>query len=142
MALHNVSYLIPTRVSTKKKTWLPTIVDSKDAFLKLVANGLKGIEKQLKIRKVRCEEKGMEEHLLILESTMNEYFMGVGATIYECPSFIDALDAAFKFFVVFKINFPPDCSKIWHFLNQIFYKIDLPQKPSANIISALNSFKL
>lgn len=92
-------------------------------------------------RSIICKQKGIEEHPVVFESKNEvKYFVGVGNTIYECTSFIDAVDAAFKIFVTFKIPFPPECEKVWLFLNEIFYKIQLQQKPNATIMSNLSSY--
>lgn len=144
MALHHLSYMVPSRVVVKNNAWTPTVPDSKNAFFKIVKNE-DLIAAEMKRRSIVCKEKEIKDHPMVFESKIaNEvkYFVGVGNFIYECTSFIDAVDAAFKIFVTFKIPFPPECAMIWLFLNEIFYKINLQQKPSAKLIFTLNSFQL
>lgn len=142
MAFHNLSYLQPSNTTTKKKRWTPTIQDSKDSFL-ITTTRSELFSKELKKRKVVLELKGIPDHPIILESsTAKEYFVGVGDTIYKCDSVVDAVDVAFKFFVVFKIPFPPECEMVWLFLNQFFYKIELKQQPNTKLISMYNSYNV
>lgn len=143
-ALHHLNYIMPSRVVVKNKAWTPTVADSKNAFFNMVKNEHSIIAK-MNSRKIACNEKKIQEHPMIFEFEVSknvEYRVGLGDATYECESFIDAVEAAFKCFVTFKIPFPPECANLWHFLNQIFYKIDLHQKPSAKMISILNSYKL
>lgn len=144
MAFHNLSYLLPSKVSTKKKTWTPSIPDSTDAFVQIVKNS-NSMVARMKAQKSISDEYGIAYHPTILEvqnSKTNDYFVGICETIYDSTSFIAAVDGAFKLFVMLNIPFPPQCSKFWLFLNQIFYKLDLPQKPNYKMVSVLNSFTL
>lgn len=155
MSLHHVSSLIPKQVTTTKKTWTPSIVCSEEAFLVIVENEAEMIA-ELKKRNNFCATRGILHHPLMFEckkaksskggdggdgSEERKYFIGLGDTIYACESLIEALDASFKLFVMFKIPFPPECKRIWIFLNEIFYKINLQEKPNYKIISSLNSYK-
>lgn len=152
MALHHVSCLIPAKVTTKKKTWTPSIVCSEEAFLKIVSNRTE-VATEMKIRNDFCTERSIPYHPVLFEcpkksedlddtegSDANNYLIGICDTIYECDSLIDAVDSAFKMFAILKIPFPPECKKIWLFLNEIFYKIQLQQQPTYNLVSSLNSF--
>lgn len=144
MAFHYLSYLVPTKVTVKQKTWTPSIPDSQQAFLKIVTNS-NAIVGEMKKQKAICDMRGIPDHPIVFvleKSESNKYFVGLCETVYEIESVIDAVDAAFKFFVMFEIPFPPQAVKFWLFLNQIFYKIDLPQKPNYKMVSVLNSFHL
>ncbi len=144
MALHNLSYLMPTRVVVNNKSIYPAVAESKRAFFQIVGKE-QSMVSSMNTRNAVCREKGIKEHPVIFEyENRNEmqYSVCVSDTIYDCSSFIDAVDVAFKVYVIFEIPFPPECEKIWLFLNEIFYKCDLPQKPSAKLISILNNYQL
>lgn len=139
MAMHHLSCMIPSKVVVKKKTWTPTILDSKDAFMK-IAKSKEQISLEMNRRNAVCKGKGVRNHPIIFESG-TEYFVGVEETIYECSSFIHAVDVAFKIFATLKIPFPPECVNVWMFLNEAFYRTNLKQKASAKLLSNLNYFK-
>lgn len=146
MALHHLSYTVPTKVSIEKKnvSWTPTIPDSKDSFLMVVKNSAE-MDKFLKSQYKLCELKNIKQHPIIFElknSKEIKYIIAVGNTTYESASLIDAVDEAFKIFVMLKIPFPPQCDRVWLFLNELFYKIALEQRANAKMISMLNSYKM
>lgn len=144
MALHNLSFTVPTRVKCNNQLWTPTISESQDAFLLKVKHS-NTIVKEMKKVKIICETRGIAKHPVIFEvdhSEKTEYFVAVYETIYQCPSLIAAVDTAFKLFVMWKIPFPPQCVKVWLFLNQIFYKINLPQQPNFKMVSISSSYQL
>lgn len=144
MAFHNLHYIVPTKCTVKKKTWTPTILESQEAFLKTVNNS-NAIAIEMKKHKAIYGGKGIQDHPIVFEvknSGSRDYFVGVCQTIYDCPSLIEAVDAVFKLYVMCNIPFPPQCVKFWLFINQFFYKIDLPQKPNFKMVSIFDSFQL
>lgn len=144
MAFHSLHFNVPTKVATKKKTWTPTILDSQDAFLQEVQNS-NSIVAKMKGQKALSDIRGIPDHPIIFEVANSEtidYFVCVCNTTYDCASLIEAVDVTFKFYVLFNLPFPPQCINFWLFLNQIFYKINLPQEAKAKMISVLNSFQL
>lgn len=144
MAFHNLHYVVPTKCTFQKKTWTPTIPESQEAFIKMVNNS-NAIAIEMKKHKALYEGKGIQDHPIVFEvknSGSRGYCVVVCQTIYDCSSLIEAVDAAFKFYVMCNIPFPPQCVKFWMFLNQFFYKIDLPQKANFKMASIYNSFQL
>lgn len=145
MAFHHLHYIVPVKCTVKKKSWTPAIPQSQEAFLKKVKNS-NSIASELKTYKATFyDEKGIPEHPIVFEvknSRTTNYVVSVCQTNYDCPSLIEAVDATFKFYVMFNIPFPPQCVTFWLFINQIFYKINLPQKPDFKMVSMYDSFNL
>ncbi|XP_037033372.1 uncharacterized protein LOC119072298 [Bradysia coprophila] len=148
MALHQLSYTVPAHTTSEKNkhkiTWAPTIPESKDAFL-VVVNDSEELDKRLKLQYRLCELKNFKIHPVIFvmgKANNTRYVIALGSIRYECESLIDAVDDAFKIYVMMKIPFPPQCARVWLFLNELFYKIDLEQKPSAKIMSMLDSYQI
>ncbi len=45
------------------------------------------------------------------------FYVALGDTLFEYQSFLDALDASFKYFKVFKIDFPQESTKFWKLID-------------------------
>ncbi len=142
MGLFHLSCMVPLRTKTKKKTWTPTIIESKDGFCVTVKRSA-AIDTEVKKRILTCEIKGMKDHPMIFHVADNqEYIVRYGSFSYKSKNgFIDAVDTAFKMCAMFEIPFPDDSSKIWHFFNELFYKINLEEKANAAFTSQLSSFE-
>lgn len=141
MALFHMECLIPVSVSTKKSTWTPAIVDSRNAFCCTVAE-LKDIQQKVDQRRDILQLKGMEDHPRIFYvSSQDEYFVQFQRMVYPAENFVDAMDSAFKIIANYHIALPQDSSKIWHFLNIIFYKVKLPSEPTSELISKMSALK-
>lgn len=140
MAMHHLSFLTPVKV-TNNVTWTPSIVQSKESFFKTIKNEQQ-ITAEMGIRRSQREKKEILPHPMIFEIlNKGKYVVAIGETFYDCTSFIDAVDAAFKIYVILNIPFSPECSKVWRFLNEIFYKLDLELTPDPKLMSMVSSFK-
>lgn len=145
MSLHSVTFLVPKRVSTKKKTWTPAIACSENAFLWVVKKK-EDIAGVMQCRKTACDLMDIDYHPMMFECNTKDggpkYFIGICDVTYECNSFLQAVDASFKIFIMFKIPFPPECKRVWIFLNEIFYKIKLQSEANEIIVSNSDSYEL
>lgn len=142
MAFHHLHYLVPTKTKSSKCTWTPSIPESQEAFL-LVVKSFNAIASQMASQKLFCDLKGFADHpkIFVVKNTGKaEYCVAVQESIYKCESLLIAVNAAFQVYVLFNIRFPPQCEKVWSFLNQIFFKIDLQEKPTFKMVSIMNSF--
>lgn len=70
-AFHNLHYLVPTKFTTKKKTWTPTIVHSKDAFL-IMVNHSNSITDAMKKENDVSVDLGIADHPIVIEVNNNE----------------------------------------------------------------------
>lgn len=141
MSLHHVSYLVPSKTTAKNKTtWTPTILESQEAFFKSVKNQ-ELLLNEMKKRKKVCDFKGIQDHPMIFEVSSGKdtkYCVALCETIYECKDLIQAVEASFKIFAMLKIPFPPECEKVWFFVNEIFFKVKFEKKPNFKLLSNLN----
>ncbi len=86
MAFHNLHYIVPSKCSVKKKTWTPTISESREAFLRTVKNS-NAISIEMKKYKAIFDGKGIADHPIIIEvndSKTRNYNVAVCRTIYNC----------------------------------------------------------
>lgn len=143
MAFHHLHFLVPTKVTCKKKNWTPCIPESEDGFLKVVKSS-NSIAKEMEDHKIFSDLKGIGDHpiIFVVRNMGNaDYFVAICRVIYKCESLIHAVNAAFQIYVMLNIPFPPQCEKVWSFINQIFYKIELQPEPNFKMVSVLNSFQ-
>lgn len=145
MALHNLSYTVPAVTSKTSVKWTPCIPESKDSMLIEVNNSTE-ISKRLKFLYGLCERKNFRKHPVIFiikkSKEPSSYVIAFEDIRYTCDSLISAVDDAFKIYVMMKVPFPPQCVRVWVFINELFYKVALEEKPNAKIISMLDSFKI
>lgn len=143
-ALHGAA--IPSSVMLGKKRWKPSIESSQDCFFKYTLNR-ETMEKDLKLNLANCDKKYIQHHPLIFgigddNTNITEYVVAVSDVFYKFPTFIEAMDAAFKCYIFFKIGFPPQTIRFWALINAIFYKVqnvDLKLTPTlSSIVRSLN----
>ncbi len=106
------------------------------------------MEKQLKKFLLSCESKEIPYFPIIFgigedERNMSKFVVALHDVYYSFDNFIDAMDAAFKCFVFYRINYPPQVKRFWTLINALFYKIvndQLQIKSSlASVISSLRT---
>ncbi len=144
MAFHHLHYLVPAKTKSSKCTWTPSIPESQQAFL-VEVKSFNSIASEMASQKSFCDLKGFPDHpkIFVIGNTAKaEYCVAMYESIYKCESLMGAVNAAFQIFVMLNIRFPPQCVKVWTFLNQIFFKIDLLEKPTFKMVSLMNSFQL
>ncbi len=137
MALHHYKYMTPSPVKASNRS------DSKSAFLNIVTN-VSQIEKIMKKRTTMLEEKNIKPHPLIFEVDNSReicYILVIGTCQYECDSLIDAVDASLKIYDVLQIPYPPECSKVWLFLKEIFFENTRRDEISDKLTSLIDTFK-
>lgn len=146
-ALHGAA--IPSTVALGNKRWKPSIESSQDCFFKYTLNR-ETMEKDLKLNLTNCDKKNIQYHPLIFgigdikgdTQNISEYVVAISDVYYTFPTFIQAMDGAFKCYIFFKIAFPPQVIRFWSLINAIFYKIqniDLKLTPTlSSIIRSLN----
>lgn len=129
-----------------KKRFRPTIPSSKDRLLKLV-DDISQTDAQLKLFYLDRQRKKLKIYPIIFGIAENydlvsKFLLKYNDICYEFDSFVEALDAAFKFYIFFKLPFSPEHKRLWVLLNGLFYKIesDLLEETSA-ITSCIKSFK-
>lgn len=96
----------------------------------------------LKKNLTSCDVKELQHYPIIFgvgddNRNLHEYVVAIRDVFYTFPNFIEAMDAAFKCFVVYNIPFPPQVVKYWMIINGIFYKIDHVQLKLTPSVSAL-----
>lgn len=105
------------------------------------------MEKELKVKLADCNKKNIQHHPLIFgigddEENILEYVVAISNVYYTFPTFIQAMDGAFKCYIFYKIAFPPQAIRFWALINAIFYKIrniDLKLTPTlSSILRSLN----
>lgn len=142
MALHHLPVNVPSSYDYGVKRWRPSTKKSKYTVFKRVYSK-NSIPKAIKERALDRNLHEIKDHPLIYG--IGEYlydielfYVALGDALFEYRSFIDALDACFKYFKVFKIDFPLESIKFWKFLDAVFYKTNTETEPA--LASVINSF--
>ncbi len=141
--MHGIA--IPSPVTWQNKRWKPSIDTSIECFFNITTNK-ESMEELLKKHLRSCDKKEIQYFPLIFgigddEKKLSEYVVAIGEVFYTFQSFIEAMDAAFKCFIFYKIPFPPQVLRFWSLMNEIFYKIKIPQLELTSTLSAvLKSF--
>lgn len=143
MALHNYNYLAPSPHTANNKRRTPPIQESEDTFLNVVSNENQ-IDKLMQKRMKTCEQKDIKPHPIIFEiqnARETSYIVGIGNWRYECDSLVDAVDASLKIYDVLQIPYPPECCKVWTFLNGIFFEGSQGVTVTDKLSSLIDTFK-
>lgn len=144
--MHGIA--IPTAVTWQNKRWKPSIQTSQDCFFINVTDD-EQMQKELKKKLKSCDSKELEYYPIIFgvgegERNISTYVVALHDVFYSFETFIEAMDAAFKCYIFYRIKFPPQVVKFWTFINHLFYKINHPQlvvsAPLASITNSLNRF--
>lgn len=104
------------------------------------------MDKVLKKKLRSCDAKELQYYPIIFgigddEQNLTEYVVAIGEIFYSFPSFIEAMDAAFKCFIFYNITFPPQVIRFWSLINEIFFKIKKPElKLTSSLSAVLKSF--
>ncbi len=101
------------------------------------------MEQELKLNLSDCDKKNIQYYPLIFgiggdNENITEFVVALSDIRYIFPTFIEALDGAFKCYIFFKIAFPPQTIRFWSLINAIFYKIekmDLKLTPTISSIT-------
>lgn len=106
---------------------------------------LADMEREVRVRRKMCLLKGINNHPMIFGignmSTPGEisaFYVVVLDVSFHFKSLLEAIDTAFKMFNIFSIQYPPESSKVWSFLNEVFYQIE--SRGSPTIESIVSSF--
>lgn len=139
--------LAPASVTLKnKKRFRPTIEKSKNWLLKLVDDKTM-IDGYLALSTKERQNRKLETYPVIFgigESTSSicdEFVLRFKNISYTFDTIIEALDAVFKCYVVFNINFSPEHKRFWALLNGLFYKIECKLEITSSILSIVKSFE-
>lgn len=139
MALFHMNCMVPVSVSSEKCLWTPTIPDAKGAFC-CTAVDENHIAHEFKKRSDLNTLKGIDTAPLIFYVSDSEtFFVRYQELYFKGENFLDAVDTAFKIIAIFKVPLPLDSSKIWHFLNAVFFKIQLSDAPTSEFISKIST---
>lgn len=139
LALHAVA--MPAGTVTGKKRWKPSCVTSQMCFIQHVTDTGK-MRSELRLHLADCDKKKLVRYPIIYgvgptEIEVSEYVVAVDDALYSFTTILDAMDAAFKCFIIFKIPFPPTVSKFWTLINHLFYKIKYDELELTPCLSAL-----
>lgn len=136
---------IPSSIVWKNKRWKPSIDTSKECFFQVAADKGAMLSKLL-VHLKSCDLKQVPHFPIIygigrdIENLL-EFVVAISEIIYTFPTFLEAMDAAFKCFIFYNIPFPPQVVRFWSLINGIFYKNENPQiKLSSSLSSTLKSF--
>lgn len=121
----------------KSKMWLFKLIDCKTL-----------IEAHLTLAKTDRQIKQLEEYPIIFgigecNTSVSEFILAFHDIRYKFYTIIEAIDAAFKCYMIFRVNFPPEHKRLWVLLNALFYKVDsdlVVVTPA--IASVIGSFKI
>ncbi len=100
----------------------------------------------MKIRTKIRSLKDIPDHPMIfgIGATLREieeFVVVVSETpLFHFQTFIEAVDVAFKLFVVFGIKFTPESVNFWIILNEVFYKVQKETKSAPKLKSILTNF--
>lgn len=129
-----------------KKRFRPTIENSKTWLLKLVDEEAL-IDAGLDLMKKDRKKRLLEIYPVIFgigesNRSISNFVVAFESIRYTFDTFVEALDATFKFYVYFKIKFSPEHQRFWDLINGIFYKIDLEVEITSATSSILQSFDI
>lgn len=144
-ALHGLA--IPASVMLENKRWKPSIESSQECFFQHAMNR-ETMEKDLKVNLTSCDRKKIQHYPLIFGigddgENASEYVVAVSDVYYTFPTFIQAMDGAFKCYIFYNIAFPPQVIRFWALINAIFYKIEnVNLKLTATLSSIMRSLNI
>lgn len=104
------------------------------------------IEGHVSLAKKDRQKKQLDLYPMIFgigedNESVKEFILRYNEICYSFYNFVEALDAAFKFYIFFKIPFPPEHKRLWALINGIFYKIETPLLDlTSAILSCIKSF--
>lgn len=106
------------------------------------------IKSEMRIRENMCSLKGINNHPLIFAigtwaalAEFSNFYVVLLDLEFHFKSLLDAIDVAFKLFAMLSLQYPPESSNVWGFLNEAFYNIETQRPPSSTVQSIVSSFK-
>ncbi len=144
MALFHIPEIIQSSIGYGAKRWRPSVKMSKNMVFKRVYSR-DSIAKAIRARTINREKREIKDHPIIYAvgedlDEMTDFYVGLGDLLFKFSSFIDALDASFKCFKVFQLDYPIESAKFWKFINLVFYKTG-NESNSSSIKALLNSLQ-
>lgn len=123
--------------------WLPSMKSSQRTIYKFIQYSCK-IPIEMDKRNTFCKEKNMKEHPLIFgvgdnKDSVNEFIVAFKNLRYTFNDYLRALDAVFKMYNFFGIDFPPESQKVWVIINELFYKLKTKEKASGKLNSIIRN---
>lgn len=106
------------------------------------------MQKKLKVILANCDKKDIEHYPMIFgigndEEQVSEFVVALCDVYYTFPSFLQAMDGAFKCFIFYSIPFPTQTVRFWSFINAIFYKISvIDLKLTPTLSATIRSLKV
>lgn len=137
MALFHIPDIIQPAIGYGSKRWRPTIKLSKKSVFQRVYSK-NSIAKAIKGRQIQRDKKNIKDHPLIYG--VGEYYDDMTDFYVAFGDFVEALDASFKCFKVFKLDYPKESTKFWKFIDLVFYKTKNEQNSSS--MAVINSLQL
>lgn len=139
MALHGMA--IPSSVKSGPKRWKPSIETSQNCFYEFVISSHE-MENKLKAKLASCDMKAIQHYPMIFgigddEDHVLEYKVIIRDVHYTFPTFLQAVDGAFKCFIFYKISFPTQTIRFWSLVNELFYKIRIIELTLTPTLSAM-----
>lgn len=130
-----------------KERFRPTIQSAKERLFKVV-EGVEQIDAYWEFFKKDRRNKQLNLYPIIFgigadNASASEFVLKYNDVSYFFGTFLEALDASFKFCIFFKITFSPEHKRFWVLLNGLFYKINmqcLNETPA--ISSCVKSFQI
>lgn len=144
MALFHIPDIIQPALGYGSKRWRPSIKLSKKSVLQRVYSK-NSIAKAIKGRQIQRDKRNIKDHPIIYAvgeyyDEMTDFYVASGDVLYQFKSFVEALDASFKCFKVFKLDYPKESVKFWKFIDLVFYKTENEQNSSS--MAVINSLQL
>lgn len=148
VAMALLHFMSPTTVYLQnKKRYRPTIESSKCRLLQLVDDESL-IGNRIKLVLKDRQEKQLKLYPLIFgigesNETVEQFVLKFSHITLKFDSIVEAFDAAFKLYLFFKIEFPPEHQRFWAVINCLFYKIETPLLlTTPAILSSVQSFEI
>lgn len=151
---HNIQLILalqhimaPSSVILKNtKRYKASIQTSKTWLLKLVEDKAL-IAAQLNFAMADRQLKKLNDYPIIFgigesNRSVSEFVLRLNNISYNFKTIIEALDATFKCYHFFQIQFSPEHKRFWALLNGLFYKIDSKLDLTPTVVSIINSFEL
>lgn len=131
--------LLPSHIPVpNKKRFKPTIADSQKA-LHLELQNMADLKDQVEKIKKFAVEKGLKVQPFII-STSTQFGVYFNDIYFMSDSFLCAVDLCFKIFFVLNLKYPPQCIKVWRFLQYYFYEIKDEEDPATLALIARINF--
>lgn len=94
-----------------------------------------------------AKKKNVKEHPIIFgigeeRHSVNEFDVAFKNIRYNFDNYLSALDATFKIFHFFGIEFPPESRKVWLIVNELFYKLKTQETISCKLNSLIKNLLL